>query len=176
MARREPKLELPDGSPRCRFLPRARATPTPPSSLARGATARPELPGRPLHPVAAFALGVAARQYRALRPTAAHWRARPVPRSGARGSAGPHPGSLGPCAGRASLEARIPHGGADPAGDGAPELPPFSGSVMGAKSRLAGKLLWIEAGIDIAPVQQRGTGPLVKDVVACQVLMTIDSP
>jgi tripartite-type tricarboxylate transporter receptor subunit TctC len=56
-----------------------------------------------------------------------------------------------------------------------PSCPASSGSVVGANSRLDGGLLRIEAGIDIAPVRQRGTFPSVQDVVAGRVPMTIGS-
>ena len=51
----------------------------------------------------------------------------------------------------------------------------FSSAGIGAGSHLAGELLRIEAGIDIAHVPYRGTAPSVQDVVAGQVPMTIDS-
>jgi Tripartite tricarboxylate transporter family receptor len=176
MARKGPRLAFPGGLPRRRFLPRARATPTPPSSLARGATAGPELPGRPLHLIVAFALGGAARQHRPLRPTAAHRRPRPVPRRGAIGPACLHPGSLGPCAGRASLEARTPHVGADPADDGAAELPRLLRFRQGRRQPLGRRAAADRGRYRHRPVRQRGTVPLVQDVVAGRVLMTIDSP
>lgn len=51
----------------------------------------------------------------------------------------------------------------------------FSSAGIGAGSHLAGELLRIETGIDLAHVPYRGTGPSVQDVVAGQVPMTIDS-
>lgn len=51
----------------------------------------------------------------------------------------------------------------------------FSSAGIGAGSHLTGELLRIEAGIDLAHVPYRGTGPSVQDVVAGQVPMTINS-
>ena len=51
----------------------------------------------------------------------------------------------------------------------------YSSAGIGAGSHLAGALLGVEAGIDIAHVPYRGSAPSVQDVVAGQVPMTVDS-
>lgn len=51
----------------------------------------------------------------------------------------------------------------------------FASSGIGAGSHLAGELLCMEAGIRMAHVPYRGTGPALQDVAAGRVTMSIDS-